>query len=218
MKDSGMPHEPLIRSALRFTGSEALAAVVENTLINPELRREFARRSFYLFLRTETPVEVPHQKKSIDRMLNGFDPLERYNAGIAQSHKGQDLYIHHYPLSSRVIGGAEYVVPNRGLGLLFRLAIGEYEKQRLLAPPFNDVMAGGVFVTHEINEHWLADDVLTANGVESQAMQNFRTNLGANHASIHDRGYLPDSYYVTHPSAVFLRNQWRTEDDASKPG
>jgi hypothetical protein len=212
MKDSDTSFEPVSRAALRFTGSESLSDVIEHTLIKPELRREFARRSFYLFLRTEVPVDVESKTDNIDRMMNGHDPLESYNAGIAQAHKGHDLYTNHYLLSSRVIGGIEYSTPRRGVSLLFRLAISEYEKQRLLAPPFAGVTAGAVYVTHDIDEMWLGDNVLSSDDDRSRAFQDVRAGLGANHASIRERGYLPDNYHVTHPAAVILQNPKHTDN------
>jgi hypothetical protein len=199
MEDSSKPPEFASRATLRFIGSESLSDAVENVLIKPELCREFARRSFYLYLRTENPVPVNSKVSNVDRILNGHDPLEAYNAGIAQSHKGQDLYTSHFPLSSRVIGGAEYSGATRGVSLLFRLAIGEYEKQRLLAPPFDDVMAGAAYVTADIDEDWLVKGQ-----DRKQDFADLRAAMGANYRSYQRRGYLSDDYYVTHPTAVII--------------
>lgn len=206
MKGSANSSEPVPRAALRFTGSEALAHVVETALIKPELRREFARRSFYLYLRTEDPVEIQTRAKSVAAVLNGHDPLERYNAGISLPQRDHNLYTQRLPLSSRVIGGAELPMPNRGINLLFRLAISEYEKERLLAPPFDEAMAGAMYVTRDIEAKWLAEDVLSDHAVQSQALDDMRAELGVKYASVRRRGYLLDNYYVTHPTAVVVQS------------
>lgn len=215
MKGSANSSEPVPRAALRFTGSESLAHVIETTFVKPELRREFARRSFYLYLRTEVPVAVPTRSQSTIGILNGHDPLERYNAGVAQSHKDHDFYTHHYPLSSKIIGGVERPAPHRGVNLLFRLAVSEYEKEQLLAPPFDSVMAGAMYVTHDIEEQWLAEDVLQGEPPLSQAMGELRAQLGLGYASVRRRGYLLDNYHVTHPTAVVLRNRMPSRSKAN---
>jgi len=201
---NNIPFEQIVRTQLRFTGSEALSDVVGNSLVKPELRREFARRSFYLYLRTETPVDVSYHYGNADGPLHMMDPLDEYNAGIAQRHKGQDLYTNHYDLSSRVIGGAEYGEPHRGVSLLFQVVVGEYERQRLLSSPFQEAATGPLYVTHDIPEGWLKQ---SAN--RSVDYQRMRVRLGALDSDVVRRGYLADHYYISRPEAIVQSTRYR---------
>lgn len=204
MTERSMAFDQVIRTQLRFTGSEGLRDAVSDSLVKPELRREFAQRSFYLYLRTETPVEVTYHYGELDQPLYSKDPLDEYNAGIALRHKGKDLYRNHYQLSSRIVGGAEYETPHPGISLLFQVAMNEYERGRLLSPPFDGVAAGPVYATHEIHEAWLTD----ANDRGGQ-YQDLRTALGVYHPEIQEGGYLSGKYYLTHPEAIARKSPYR---------
>lgn len=206
MTGSDNPSEPVPSAALRFMGSESLAHVVEKAFIKPELRREFARRSFYLYLRTEDVVGISTRVKSVEAVLRGHDPLEQYNIDISLPQRGHNLYSQHLPLSSQVIGGAELPAPRRGINLLFRLAVSEHEKERLLAPPFDDAMAGAMYITRDIDARWLPQDILSDQAIRSQALDDMRAELGIRYAPVRRRGYLLDSYYVTHPTAVVVHS------------
>ena len=199
--DNGISPEQNSRAALRFNSSESLLYVIEDVFVKPSLHYQFAARGLYLYLRTEEPVKItPPDTTDIDAVLNGHDSLEVYNAGIAQSHKGYDLYRHNYPLSSRVVGGAEYNgKTSRGLSLLFQLAVDQYEKNTLLAPPFNHAKAGSMYITAEIDE-----ECLIPGQDRERSLQNLRDSLGAGHRAFQERGRLPDSYYVTKPSAIMI--------------
>lgn len=198
--ENGNSSDQSVRAALRFNSSEALSYVIEDVLVKPSVHREFAARGLYLYLYTEKPVGIDlPDTKNLGAMLNGHDPLENYNAGIAQSHKGHDLYRHNYPLSSRKIGAAEYSGSTKGLSLMFRLAIGDYEKKTLLAPPFNNANASAMYVTAEIDERLLIPGLDRVEGAH-----RLGEALGMGHKMIQERGYLPDSYYVTKPTAIII--------------
>ncbi|HEX7483610.1 MAG TPA: hypothetical protein VF281_00500 [Candidatus Saccharimonadales bacterium] len=197
---NGNSFESHSRAALRFNSSESLAYVIEDVFVKPSLHHEFAARGLYLYLYTEKQVDIiPPDTNNLGAMLNGHDPLENYNAGVAQSHKGHDLYRHNYPLSSRKIGAAEYNDRTKGFSLMFRLAIGDYEKKTLLAPPFNNANASAMYVTADIDERLLIPGLDRVEGAH-----RLGEALGMGHKMVQERGYLPDSYYVTKPTAIII--------------
>ena len=201
--ENGNSSEPAQRAMLRFNGSESLAHVVEKTFIAPQFHHQFAVRALHLYLVTEHPVDIDTHADGALALLDGHDPLERYNAGIAQPHKGEDLYRHHYPLLSDTIRGVEYQGRSRGVSLLFQLALSDYERHQLLASPFNDVRNGAAYVATQVHEQWLVKGKALDEG-----MHELSGALGASHPTIRHRGYLLDSYYVTKPTAIIIPSSY----------
>lgn len=194
-RERDMDSEGGVPIQLRFEGSPDLKEVV-GSLVKPELRREFARRSFYLYLRTPQPVELPLSFHDINSLERADHTVDAYYAHLAVQHKGRSVYASHLKLAP-LMGHYEHPAPQRGTSLLFQLALEEYEKQQVTSPPFESLRSEDLHVTH-----YLKDSVMIAECKRPEIYETIKSVMGANNPAVRRRGYAYDSLYVVHPTII----------------
>lgn len=180
---------------LRFEGSSDLKEMV-GELVKPELRREFARRSFYLYLRTPQSIEIPVSYRNRDQITRVDDVVDSYHAHLAAKHKGRSVYANHLKLEPWM-GRNDHPASQRGVILLFKLALEEYEKSQLTFTPFESLRQDDLHVAHYLN-----DNVTVPESDRHEAYGAVASAMGGNNPAIRQRGYAYDSLYVTHPTII----------------
>lgn len=185
-----------VQLQLRFQASKDLQRLVGEHLILPELRREFARRVFYLTLAPPKPIEVAVDTSRVSRIDPEMqETLRLYRQGIEDVTSKVHMYVRPLRLAPELGYAAREAA---AASLRFRLSLGRAEAEHLLAPPFDQVPPERVYVASH-----LRDAVLIPSEERADALFAMRMELGVYNVDAQRIGRAPDHryrYYVDRPS------------------
>ena len=195
MTESLSSEERRVQLRLHLQASDDLRELVGENLISPELRREFARRIFYLELATPEPIErrlIP-QAYGADE-IEGQDILTAYTRNIEDVQSKVHMYVRPLRLAPEV-GYAER--EGVGVNLRFRLALTALDTSLLLAPPFDSVDSSRTYALAG-----LRNEALVPKEDRPAAVERIRRELGAYNPRARQAGVALDHrhyYYLNRP-------------------
>lgn len=200
MTENVSSEERKVQLRLHLQASDDLRELIGENLIAPELRREFARRIFYLELATPAPVEVHIGSHSFaSGEVDDQDLVRTYTRNIENVTSKVHMYVRPLRLAPEV-GYAER--EGVGASVRFRLALTALEASYLLAPPFNVVDRH-----HAYALAGLRNEVLIPDDERPEAIARIRRELGVFNPRARRTGIAPDHrnyYYVNRPA---IRNR-----------
>jgi hypothetical protein len=196
MSEHASSADKKVQLQLRFQASEDLRRLVGEYLILPDLRREFARRVFYLMLASPKPVEVAVDTSRISRIDPDMqETLRQYRNGIEDITSKVHMYVRPLRLAPELGYAAQEGI---SASLRFRLALSRVETDYLLARPFDQVPPEKVYVASQ-----LRDEVLIPPEERADALYAMRMDLGVYSVNAQRLGRALDHqyhYYVDRPS------------------
>jgi hypothetical protein len=196
MSERASPADNKVQLQLRFQASKDLQRLVGEHLILPDLRREFARRVFYLMLAPPKPIEVAVDTSHISRIDPDMqETLRLYRQGIEDITSKVHMYVRPLRLAPELGYAAQEAV---SASLRFRLSLSQTEADRLLAPPFDQVPPSQVYAVSHLH-----DKVLVPPEERADALFAMRMELGVYSVDAQRLDRALDHrhhYYVDRPS------------------
>lgn len=196
MTESASSEERKVQLRLHLQASNDLKELVGENLISPELRREFARRIFYLELATPEPIErriipLPFGAEGIE----GQDDITAYTRNIEDVTSKIHMYVRPLRLAPELGYGEREGV---GANLRFRLALTALDASLLLAPPFDAVDPRRAYALAG-----LRDEALIPKEERPAAVDQIRRELGVYNPRARQTGLALDHrhyYYLNRPA------------------
>ena len=196
MTESMPSDDRKVQLRLHLQASDDLRELVGENLILPELRREFARRIFYLELATPAPVEVHLNTRYAGQGgVHDDEIIRNYTRTIEDVSSKTHMYVRPLRLAPEV-GYAER--EGRGASLRFRLALTALEASQLLAPPFDAVERH-----HAYALAGLRSEALVPTEERAAAVEQIRRELGVYNPLARRTGLALDHrhyYYLNRPA------------------
>jgi hypothetical protein len=194
MVDQVNQSEQVGRIKLRLTGSESLRSIA-GELIDPRARRVFAQRAFHLYLRTEDPIELPLHPITGGRFNEAAElTIANYSRQVEDIKAKNQIYTRHLHLTPE-LRTYPRIPAHIGAVVLFELSLTPAEKERLLAPPFDEVADGRLFVGHHFPEVQL---IPVADRAE--AYERMRSRLHDRSTFYQGAKRAEDAVYVNRPA------------------
>lgn len=186
--------EKKVQLHLQMQSSDGLKKLT-GELVQPEIRRNFARGILYLVLRTEDPVEL-----TVNNDLVGAIDGEKSKVIVDYTKNIEDIKskTHMYNRALHLapeIGYYRHPNPDHGINLRFKLALSAIEARHLFSPPFDAVDSDRAYAVTN-----LPGSILGPESERSEILDDMRRKFGvmSNKDWQHDRA--PDLYYVSRPT------------------
>lgn len=188
MTESGSSEGRKVELRLHLQASDALRELVGENLIAPDLRREFARRIFYLQMVSPKPVEV--LQEDVDMATRDY----------LRNVEDVDSKVHMYIRPLRLVPEVGYADKEEKalVSLRFRLALTALEAEYLLAAPFN-----GTDRHHAYALANLRAEATIPKEERPAAIEKIRRELGVYNPRARQRGVALDHkhyYYMSRPA------------------
>ena len=188
MAESGSSEGRKVELRLHLQASDDLRDLVGENLIAPDLRREFARRIFYLQMAPPEPIEVA--QGDVDMATRDY----------LRNIEDVDSKVHMYVRPLRLVPEVGYADKEEKalVSLRFRLALTALEAEYLLATPFNGVDRHHAYALANLRE-----EVIIPREGRSAAVEKIRRELGVYNPRARQRGVALDHkhyYYVSRPA------------------
>lgn len=184
-----------IQLQLHLQASEDLRDMIGNNIIKEDLRREFARRIFYLQLATPGPVEVHVDPDRFNKIqLEDQEVIRDYTRNIEDIRSKVHMYVRPLHLAPEV----GYLRHDAGINLRFKLALSAIEASNLLAPPFDVIDRQQAYAVTS-----LPNRAILPSGDHEDALNAMRGELGAYDPVARRRGIAHDHrqhFYVSRPA------------------
>ncbi len=171
----------VVQLQLQLQASDELKNLMSE-LVQPSLRRDFARRVIYLALYVNPPVEVP-----VDVNLSD------YTKGIEDVTTKSQIYTKSLHLAPE-IGMYQHPDSLHGINLRFKLALTALEAGRLLAYPFDEVDADNAYLITNVPGAILGDSEM-----RPSVLNHMRSRLAPAASSGRQGTRALDAYYVSRP-------------------
>lgn len=187
MTESASSEDKRVQLRLHLQASDDLRELVGENLIAPDLRREFARRIFYLQLATPQPVEMRQEE------------VEGVTREYLRNIEDVSSKVHMYVRPLRLAPELGYAEREKAMvSLRFRLALTALEANYLLAPPFDIADRQHAFALTHIKE-----EAIVPAGERPAALEKIRRELGVYNPRARQRGVALDHkhyYYLNRPA------------------
>lgn len=186
--------EKKVQLHLQMQSSDGLKKLV-GELIQPEIRRQFARRILYLVLRPQDPVEIAVNHDHVGAIDDETSKvIGEYTKNIEDIKSKTHMYNRALHLAPE-IGYYKHANPDHGINLRFKLALSAVEASHLFAPPFNAVDSDRAYIVTN-----LPGSILGPEEERAETLNDMRRKFGVmtNKSWQHERA--PDLYYVSRPT------------------